>query len=245
MKVTRCRSHLLLGLVLSLTLYVAGTPTVSAQPTTVPTFSLTAQGVQSGINFAPQATDFTLLPDGHRWDWSPVAGYTLPIDGVATLTFRDVGIDTDPLVYNNILVQNVSGVNQTYTFVVTLPTTWLAPNSIRGSIDTSVIGTDTLLTAPAGGSVYTALIDGSPVQTLQNAPFALGTSQSATSAFTQFGYQASMIPVNSSISIQLTFTLTPGDTAAILSDFEVIPEPGTLALLLLGGTAWAWRRQRK
>jgi hypothetical protein len=41
----------------------------------------------------------------------------------------------------------------------------------------------------------------------------------------------SAIPVTSSIGIQLRFTLTPGDTASILSRFDVvIPEPATMTL---------------
>jgi hypothetical protein len=54
--------------------------------------------------------------------------------------------------------------------------------------------------------------------------------------------------VTSSIGIQLRFMLSPGDTAAILSRFDVVPvpEPSTLLLSALGLVAIVrvgWRRR--
>ena len=150
----------------------------------------------------------------------------------------------DLIIYNNLLLQNNSDVVQSYVVPITLAGSFSAPNEIRGSIDTSVIGADSLVSAPVGGAVYSAKIDGFVVHTLQNDPFSLGTSQSATSDFQEFGFTPSPFPVVSSIGIELSFDLSPGDTISILSDFQVVPEPGTLAMLLMGGGVLLWRRRR-
>jgi hypothetical protein len=54
------------------------------------------------------------------------------------------------------------------------------------------------------------------------------------------------VAVTTDIGIVLRFQLTPGDTAAIISDFEIVevPEPGTLSLGLLAGALLFLRRQR-
>jgi len=231
------------GLTLAALLCAASTSTLWAN---VPTISANIVGAEQGmITYAPSVADFHLGTDGMLELNAPVA-YSGIWSGAADWTIEELKYDTDPIVYNNILLQNNSLVSQSYVITVNLPTTWPSPNSIRGSIDTSIIGTDTTISAPPLGAIYSALIDGVTVQTLQAAPFSLGTTQSATSASVNFGYDLSGIAVTSSIGIKIAFTLSPGDTAAILSDFEVvdvIPEPGTLSLLLLGVGALVWRRR--
>ena len=140
-------------------------------------------------------------------------------------------------------MSNTSGGTQTYQFDITLPTTWTA-GPIRGSIDTSVIGPNALLQAPTGGSVYTALIDGVGVKTLQDAPFAISTPQDAISQSNQFGWEPNAIAVANDIGIRLTFSLSDGATATIISDFEFIPEPASAGLIALvcGGGLFIRRR---
>ena len=125
---------------------------------------------------------------------------------------------------------------------MTLPTTFPA-GIMRGSIATSAIGTDALVSAPVGGSIYSALIDGNTVQTLQVAPFALGTGQSATADSQEFLWEAA-VPVTSSMGITISFTLSPGDTVTVISDFEIIPEPASMAMIgLVCGSAFFIRRR--
>jgi hypothetical protein len=191
-----------------------------------------------------QYSEFELEDGGKKWKMKDVVLMEGVWMGSADITIEEIEFDPDPIVYQNILVSNTSGSNQTYSLTLNLATTWAGPLQMRGSIDTSVIGTDASLQAPMGGSVYTALIDGSPVKTLQDAPFALGTGQDATTSATNFTWESVGGNVTSSIGITLTFALSPGDTAAILSDFEVIPEPASAALIgvVVSGLVFIRRR---
>ena len=189
--------------------------------------------------------EFELEDGGKKWKLKDAVFTQGAWDGAADITVEEIEFDPDPIIYNNILVANNSGVTQTYQFDITLPTTWAA-GPIRGSIDTSVIGGNALLQAPTGGSVYDARIDGVSVRTLQDDIFALGTGQSATSDFVNFGWEPNAVPVTTDIGIRLTFSLSPGATAAILSDFEVIPEPASIAMIgLVSGFGLFIRRDRK
>jgi hypothetical protein len=195
------------------------------------------------LSYTPGIQDFQFNEEAKQWeliDPKTISGAWM---GSADVTFQELNFDPDPIVYNNLLVSNTSGGTQTYVFNITLPTAWPG-GPIRGSIDTSVIGPNALLQAPMGGSVYSAQIDGVTVKTLQDSPFALGTSQSATSQSDSFGFEPNGIAVASDIGIQLTFTLSAGATAAIISDFEVIPEPASAALigLVCGGGLFIRKR---
>src|SRR6185295_15130256 len=120
------------------------------------------------------------------------------------------------------------------------------PSLFRGSVHTSIIGTSATISTVPGSPIYAAQIDGLTVRTLQNNPFSLSTPQDAGGASASFGYELNNTAVTSSMGIALTFQLTPGATAAIISDFEIkaIPEPGTLTLLLVGGSILIWRCRR-
>lgn len=231
------------GVSLGLLLLLAIAPPASAQPSVVPDLTVSAPGLGVALNVVPDKAAFTLLPDGQTWELS--APFNPP--GAPWLTVRDLRYDTDPTVYSSYLVQNNTGAPQNYTLGISLPTTWPAPNLIRGSIDTSVIGTGGQVSALMNSSIYSAQIDFSTVKTLQDYPFTLSTTQSAVSSSAQFGFDPNNIAVTSNIGILLSFQLSPGDTAAFVSDFEVaaVPEPGSLALLLLGGSVLFWRRCRR
>lgn len=210
----------------------------------VPNINLDAPGLGVAVSHMPEKAAFQLAQDGKTWELEPNGSFV--VRGAPWLTVRELRFDPDALIYNSILVQTFSAAPETHTVEVSLPTTWAAPNLIRGSIDTSLIGTDAQIAALPNSSIYAAQIDGTTVKTLQDFPFTLTTPQQAVSSPAQSGFDLNNIPVNSSIGIVLTFTLSPGDTAAIVSDFEValVPEPGSLALLLLGGGLLACRRQK-
>jgi hypothetical protein len=160
------------------------------------------------------------------------------LDQRATVEIQELQFNPDPFVLNNILVTNTTAMTQTFSAFVGLPTTFGAPNLISGLVRTSVIdgGLDGATVATlAGTPLYQAQIDGTTVATLQNSPFSLSApvGGSDTAAAT-FGPNASNMPVNTQIGIQLTFTLTPGDTASILSRFDVVPEPASAAMVVIG-----------
>lgn len=238
-------SFVLLGLPLCLVVYMTCTPVALAQPSIVPTLSLTVDGMGSSFTYQQDAGAFQQVEQSDLWELAAPESYMVP--GAAALTVQELRFETDPVVYNSILLQNITAVPQTYTYGVALPTTWTAPNSFRGSIDTSLVGTDAQVSTVAGFSIYSAMIDFATVRTLQDAPFTLSTPQQAVSSSAAFGFDLNNIAVTSSIGIELRFTLSPGDTVAIVSDFEVvdvIPEPGTAALLLLGGSLLVWQRRK-
>lgn len=181
--------------------------------------------------------------------------YTGIFGGTANLVIEEIEFDPDPSILHNILVTNTSGSTQTYTFTILQPTVFGAPNLISGSVVTSAIdgGQDgATVAAPLGGSIYNALIDGTTVQTLQDYDFAVVTdpgATSATSSSASFDPSLSNVAVTQDMGIRLDFSLTPGDTASILSRFDVVvPEPSTLVLLGVGVIsllAYAWRRRRR
>jgi hypothetical protein len=167
--------------------------------------------------------------------------------GLADVEVLDLEFHPNPYVLNNILVTNTSATTQTFTMGVVLPTTFGTPNEILGSITTQVIdGNDNgaTIAAPTGGSIYQAIIDGFVVATLQDDPFSIvAPVAGVNNALADFGPDGNLLGVNSFIAIKLSFTLSPGDTAAILSRFDVIPEPSSA--LLLGAASVLLLRRRK
>jgi hypothetical protein len=169
----------------------------------------------------------------------------------------DVTADPDPLVTSALAITNTTAFTQTFTSIITIPVTpAVTPSSlIRGSIGGSVSdanssGAATLSTA-SGTALYTALIDGSPVQTLYADPYSVNVvlpDDTSSVPSTNFG-----IPVFlpgpaalTSIGIQIKFTLTPGDSASFTSVFRVepVPEPAGLALVGIAAVGMLVRRRK-
>jgi hypothetical protein len=154
----------------------------------------------------------------------------------------DLDFNPDPFVLNNILVTNTTASTQIFSVTVGLPTSFGAPNLISGNITTSVIdgGTDgATVSTVTGQPIYKAQIDFNTVATMQNDPFSVTTPGSSAASAT-FGPLLNAVPVLNNIGIVLTFQLTAGDTAAILSRFDVaVPEPSTIALAVLVGALFS------
>jgi hypothetical protein len=175
----------------------------------------------------------------------PGGGYTLDSElhfpgiwnGLADVVIKDLVFDPDPFVLNNVLITNNTSVTQNYTVNVELATSFPAPNIIFGEVHTAAIDGGgaagaTVATIP-GSPIYAAKIDGVTVETLQGHPFDVVAPPAGTaSATASFGPNVSLVPVTTSIGIELRFSLTARDTAAILSRFDVVPEPSSSLLLL-------------
>jgi|tagenome__1003787_1003787.scaffolds.fasta_scaffold20593866_2 hypothetical protein len=160
----------------------------------------------------------------------------------SSVKVEQLEFNNDPFVLNNFLVTNNLGVPQVFSVFVGLPATLAAPNTISGNVRASVIdgGTDgASITSVAGSPIYQAQVDFATVATLQNDPFIVAAVPGGSNtASATFGPTASGVAVTSTIGVQLRFMLSPGDTASILSRFDVIPggpngglpEPTTLTL---------------
>lgn len=100
------------------------------------------------------------------------------------------------------------------------------------------------LYTPSGDFLYTALVDGTGVQTLLDDTFSLSTNLTAPFNSTPFLDQPGG-GVLSTIGIRTFFGLTDGDNANFVGVFVVneVPAPGPAVLIGLGGLAAARRRR--
>jgi hypothetical protein len=190
----------------------------------------------------------------------PGGGYSLVapmpatsiLEDRATISVQDLQFNPDPFVLNNILVTNTTSATQTFSATVGLPSVFAAPNSIFGTVGADVIdGTGAAgatLATTSGFPLYSALIDSASVATLLNDPFSVVAPPAGTNgASASFGPSANSVAVTSSIAIQLRFSLSAGDTAAILSRFDVVeavPEPSMLGMSALAVMATLALRRR-
>ena len=184
---------------------------------------------------------------GSLGELSCVGGGLTGTAGGWTVTSWNLALDPDPTVSNISSVTNNTAAVQTFVFSVTLPVslTFGPPSFIKGSISGSATDNNNngVTLATSGGiSLYRALIDGSVVRTLHDDPFSASTpfaSGTASIPVADFGIpiaESAGVATTTDIGITLRFTLTPGDSAAISSVFNVepIPEPGTAILLAAG-----------
>lgn len=211
---------------------------VHAGPITGDPPTLVAVLESNGIpaEYAPAVEEFEVDDNKYK-----LKGSKDPVDiGGVLWTVEEIEFDPDPFVLANNVFTNPTAVPQIVTFGIALPTNFPAPNRIKGLIDLDVIdgGTDgASVSTVAGFPIYTAEIDFVGVETLLDAPFTLNApATGSNNATDSFGFQVSNVPVNASIGIQLRFQLSPGDTATVISRFDVveIPEPTTCLLFVAG-----------
>jgi len=206
----------------------------------VPVIIVNAGENSSGHLFVPDAGSYTA--SGADGDYSLTSSIDLGGISSATVSVQQLEFNNDPFVLNNFLVTNNLNVPQVFTVFVGLPATLAAPNTISGNVRTSVIdgGLDgASITSVPGQPIYQAQVDFAGVTNLQNDPFSVvAAAGDSASASASFGPTVSNVAVGSTIGIQLRFMLSAGDTASILSRFDVVPggangglpEPTTLTL---------------
>lgn len=192
---------------------------------------------------------------GPKWEYSPALdvledvpgggkGINKAIEvvgqlgGQTDITIEELAFDPDPFVLNNIQITNNSAMTQIYTVGIALPTVFPAPNIVSGNVRADVIdGNNDGATLASVGAfpLYDAQIDFSSIATLMDPKTIIAPIGSSNGEFESFGPSVGGTPVNAAIGIELRFSLTAGDTASILSRFDVVevPEPNSVALGML------------
>ncbi|MBX7166499.1 MAG: PEP-CTERM sorting domain-containing protein [Pirellulales bacterium] len=176
----------------------------------------------------PQDPNYGYYPDGK-----------IGID----VAWDDATTDADPFVTGGISVLNFTGSTQIFTLNFLQPVIpSFAPSISSGSISIQVRDIfnsgAAQLTSTGGGAIYNPSIDGGLLAAGQ---LLSGTTLTVASAGQSAGTTASFGPiatgaVNTSISLQIQFSLTNLDLATGTSVFEVVPvpEPSSFALCGMG-----------
>lgn len=157
----------------------------------------------------------------------------------------------------NLAVTNNSDTFQTFFALVTLnlPKEFLGGTLMNGSVSASVQDVffdGAEIRSSEDEPLYQAFIDDSPVQSLFPAPYSLvaanGQTESDSDTFGISGGPIAGPEALESISVLLTFELSPYDTANVVGTFEIaplVPAPGALPLLAGLGLAFSSRRRRQ
>ena len=181
--------------------------------------------------------------------WEFTGGRTFIMDGGGgTLDVDwDFTTNADPFVDGVFSFTNNTGSTQDLVLTYSVSVVPSLPVATGGA---SVIGS---MTVDSGGGtlghvlsgggtpdpMYTTLVDGSVFETLLNFDSTLTVPfGSAATPSESFGLPGLTKPVpggvSTSIGSRLSFSVTPGDSVAFTSRFEVVPEPSTALLLGFG-----------
>lgn len=179
------------------------------------------------------------------------------LGGGATIEDWSSSFDPDPFITNNFVVVNNSGVTQSYTVAVSaaLAPAFLANTIVQSNLILSINDDDNsagaTVSSLVGVPVYEAFVNGGSELTFLDDPFSNSCTTPVDCALngTTVGTVASQgfgPALATSIGVTISFDLSPGDSAAIQSRFEIVPEPGTAALLGLSviGVAVLRRKAR-
>jgi hypothetical protein len=167
----------------------------------------------------------------------------------------DINAKADPFVSGNVVFVNNSLSTLTFSLtIIQLVNPAVLPSSLMGGSVAGGLTTDLdggSLASVGDTPVWNALIDGNVVASLLTNPFSVGNPGAGSAAIgpESFGTPIPSLPgpaALTSIAINLTFSLTPGDQASFTSIFVVnaIPGPAGLALLGLAGVMTGSRRRR-
>ena len=198
----------------------------------------------TGVNMM----DPMLQPDGETWMLSEV--WDIPNN---CLIDFDLTYDMDPYVLGGLSVTNNAGFDQSFMFTFDAPVSpaITTATNYSGGISGSytVDGTAGSVSTTGMMPLYQARIDGADILSLYDAPqlwddAAAGESGSILAE--EIPYLSATGPAAlSDLQIVIRFTLTPGETATLNSNFvvEPVPEPATMTLLGLGALVLGRRKR--
>lgn len=232
--------------------------TAGADTTSIPDLMLR-------IGVADSVYSYNAAQTGNSWaNGNSTFGYsgsvTSPFDGPGFVVSWGLLVNPDPFIVGNLVVTNTSNSTQTFFLDVALPinmamNSTLVGGSVTGTV-TDLTGDGATVAAISGqDSIYRALtdVDGGfngnlAGALLTGASATAGQFQSKTIGPADFGAPIPNQPygaVTTNIAIRLAFTLTAGDSASFTSLFVVVPAPGALALVAVGGLVGVGGRRRR
>lgn len=142
-------------------------------------------------------------------------------------------LNPDPVVSITLLVTNPVLLTQLFTVIVVLPTVGSSPSSLIGGTVVGVLldgnGDGATFAAPLGDSAYHAVLDGVVVETMLDAPYSTTAGPWLPATIGPQSFGGPVIPsqpgpaFNSSLGVELHFTLTPGDSVALTGTFALLP----------------------
>ncbi len=194
------------------------------------------------------------------WNDSSVGGVfnQTGISDIGNTWTLDISIlsNEDPSMSSEITLVNNTGADALFTITATssiIPI--VGPTFVGGSVgggftNLGFVGPATV-SAPAGGSLFTGLIDGVSALTLHDdpsswtaaLPFSSAVIPSASSGLP--ATNPGPIGATTEFSIVLSFNLSDGDSISLTSFFNIVPTPGAAGLLVVAGLFGRRRRRTR
>jgi hypothetical protein len=223
------------------------------------TMSLQSSEVGSAVAQGPMDVPLNWLASSGSMTIFQSPGNAAASYGAADVKYS-VLVNTDPVITHNLVLTNNTAVPQAYVMLMHLPLDAgpvAAPTAVGGSVDVDVqdeTGDGARLgVIDAATPIYQASTDSGYVKALLlGAPDLVTGVYETQNTSATFGAPipslAGPVALTHGVSLQLAFTLTPGDTATVVSNFvlegQIIPEPASLVLGAVG--VWVlvgWRRR--
>lgn len=162
----------------------------------------------------------------------------------------DLIIDPDPSISGVAAFTNLAGVTMNFTYNVSANSTVAIANPLVDGTSTITLvdngNNGATMAALTGDSIYNAFIGAASQETLFDDVYSLVAPANGFNLDgANWGPQAATVPLNLGdvFGINHDFSLTAGDQATVNSDFNIVPEPATMSLLVIGGIAMLRRRR--
>jgi len=180
---------------------------------------------------------------------TPLSGSAVQLTGTAGNSMWDYGwdlvVDPDPVISGSLTFTNTTAMTQSYSVLLTLSTPASSQNhTMTGTVfagtGVSDSTTDSDSSAQLSNIAITGLIDGSNAMNIFAGGLSCGIPigsdgcSASLSADSINGPALWTAGITSSIGIRLNFDLSAGDTATLITAFDVQPVPLPAALWLFG-----------